>query len=154
MPLVTRPDPDLTGFAEAQAALRTKLGSPVTFLGPPTYTWPGGTPINVDTGMPFDPTVDPVTTTQTSDVVTCGVFFKAVNRGGAAQAALGSPAGWEERTRIFAIGPISAQAILEAAEEFILHGDHYKVDVVKVDEVVSGFQRVLVYGSAKQAAEA
>src|SRR2546421_2186452 len=43
--------PNMPGFIEAQANLRTRMGAPVTFKVPVTKTWPGGTKINPDTGL-------------------------------------------------------------------------------------------------------
>jgi hypothetical protein len=140
--------PDLAGFAAAQEAKRQALGSDVIFLGKPANAWPPGTAINPDSGEPFDPTITPTSSTQQQTTIRCGVFFKAVNRGGAAGAAIGSPAGWEERTRIFAITPYDTKLIVDEAVEFIFHDEHYKIDVTKDDEIVLGFKRMLVYASA------
>lgn len=51
--------PDIAGFAEAQHRLRQELGIDVTFGIPVAPVWPDGTPLDPETGRPYDPTVDP-----------------------------------------------------------------------------------------------
>lgn len=148
--------PSLAGFAEAQNRKRILLGSPVTFLWPAVVTF-GAAPLNPLTGTPYDPTVQPVTSSQASASATVSVFFKAVNRGGARGAEVASPIGHDDLTRVFLIlgsadgltvqghgpnAPASGDAI-----EFLYHGDRFKVYAIKDDEVVSGYDRTLVYGA-------
>jgi hypothetical protein len=147
MPVVGRSTPDLQGFAEAQDQKRERLGSDVTFLSKAQVTFPPGTPVNPDTGDPYDPTIEPVSSAQASAVVRCGVYFRALVRGAGGEATAGA-AGWEEATRIFAIAPIDAKDEIADAIEMIFHNERFKIHTIKDDEVVGGYQRILIYGAA------
>lgn len=140
--------PDLVGFAAALDRKRQALGSDVCFLQPEVVTFPSGTPLDAD-GNPYDPTVAPMSSAQSSAWVRCGVFFKAVNRGGAAGAAIDTAIGIDEHTRIFAIAPSAAASAIVGADEMLFHGDRFKVEAVKTDEMIHGVRRVLVYGAAE-----
>src|SRR4051812_43827116 len=41
------------------ARLRGTLGTDATFLIPPEATWPTGTPLDPETGRPYDPFLEP-----------------------------------------------------------------------------------------------
>lgn len=56
MPVIA---PDGAGFREAQDGLREQLGITVTFQIPEIATWPEGTKVNPDTGLPYDATIQP-----------------------------------------------------------------------------------------------
>lgn len=140
--------PDLTGFAEAQDRKRTLLGSPITFLWPTVVTFAPSVPLNPLNGQPFDATVLPTASSQASASATASVFFKAVNRGGAAGAEISAPIGHDDRTRVFLTLAQSAGALIDGATEFIFHGDRFKIYSVKDDEIVGSYVRVLVYGAA------
>lgn len=51
--------PDLDGFIAAQQRLRTTMGRDAIFRIPVTPSWPAGTPLDPQTGRPYDPTVEP-----------------------------------------------------------------------------------------------
>ncbi len=51
--------PDLAGFKAAQQRLREQVGVDVTFRIPVPPVWPPGTPLDPQTGRPYDPTVEP-----------------------------------------------------------------------------------------------
>lgn len=142
-----RPSPSLNGFADAQDQKRGLLGSDVTFLQAAQVTFPPGTPINPDTSEPYDPTIEPAASAQASAVVRCGVYFRALVRGSGGEAAAGA-AGWEEVTRIFAIAPYAARPQIEGSVELIFHEDRFKIHTIKVDELVTGYRRMLVYAAA------
>src|SRR4051794_19174096 len=61
---------------------RSAFGEPVDFHIPTPPVWPAGTPIDEDTGTPFDPTVEPESgggfTTVTRDVL---VIYHAIGPG-------------------------------------------------------------------------
>lgn len=148
MPLVGNQAPSLAGFAEAQDRKRALLGSDVTFLWPAVVTFDPTVPLNME-GQPYDPVIQPTASSQASASARVGAFFKAVNRGGAANAAVESAIGGDERSRIF-LALASADGIrMEGASQFIFHGTLFKIDVIKVDEIVLGYQRWLVYGAAE-----
>lgn len=140
--------PSTAAFAEAQDRKRLLLGSDVTFLWPAVVTFPPGTPVDSE-GNPYDPTIVPCASTQASAVVRCGAFFKAVNRGGAANASTPTAGGFGDRTHVFLTVAQASAGIVEGASEFIFHKTRFQIDVSKEDEVVLGYQRVLVYGIAE-----
>lgn len=51
--------PDLAGFAAAQLRLRAYFGVDATFIVPGADTWPVGTPLDPETGKPYDPFLEP-----------------------------------------------------------------------------------------------
>jgi hypothetical protein len=55
------PVPDVAGYAAAQTRLREQLGIDADFLIKGEPVWPPGTPIDPETGKPYDPFLDPVT---------------------------------------------------------------------------------------------
>jgi len=68
--LTTVPDgPNVDGFAEAQERLRIALGEDVAFHVPIAATWPPDVEIDQQTGMPYDPTVDPISGGGESDIL-------------------------------------------------------------------------------------
>jgi hypothetical protein len=155
--------PSLSGYAEAQDRKRLLLGSPVTFLWPAHVTFPPSTPVNAD-GAPYDPTVLPASSSAASASAVASVFFKAINRGGAAGAEIASPIGHLEHTRLFlnlasgdgrviqglepVVGGNAFAGFGEEAVEFEFHGDRYKIYAIKDDEIMRGYRRTLVYGAA------
>lgn len=155
--------PSLAGFAEAQDRKRLLLGSPVTFLWPAHVTFPPGTPLSPNTGQPFDPTASAIASSQASASATASVFFKAINRGGAANADVAAPIGRDERTRLFLnLASADGQVVKglasawagrpfagsgSAASEFVFRGDRFEIYAIKSDEIVLGYRRTLVYGA-------
>lgn len=64
-------DPDIDGFEAAWRNLHQKFSTPVTFHIPPapgTTTYPEGTSFDPDTGLPFDPVVEPVSGNESTDI--------------------------------------------------------------------------------------
>lgn len=149
--------PDLAGFAQAQDRKRAQLGSTITFLWPTVVTFAPGVPVSPTSGQPYDPTVHPASASQASASATCGVFFKAVNRGGASNSEVSTPIGHDEMTRVFlTLASADGQTVRGLgvnapssgeATEFIFHGNRFKVYSIKQDEIVAGYDRTLVYGA-------
>jgi len=61
--------PNIAGFMEAQSRLRNLLGSSATFRVPVGATYPPGTPVDPQSGRPYDPTIQPTTPASTIDKV-------------------------------------------------------------------------------------
>lgn len=59
-PARPRVGPNLEGFADAQAALREALGVDAVFLIASEPEWPPGTPLDPETGKPYDPFLEPI----------------------------------------------------------------------------------------------
>jgi hypothetical protein len=148
MPDVGTELPSLSDFAEAQDRKRSLLGSDVTFLWPAVVTFAPGTPVDME-GNPYDPIIQPTASSQASASVRVGAFFKAVNRGGAANAAVETAIGADDRTRIFLSVAAADGPTITGASQFIFHGTLFRIDAIKVDEIVLGYQRWLVYGAAE-----
>lgn len=51
--------PTIDGFYDAQMRLRDKLGVDVVFIIVSPPTWPFGTPLDPESGRPYDPFVEP-----------------------------------------------------------------------------------------------
>jgi hypothetical protein len=61
MPRIILPStPSTSDFADAQRRLRAKLGVDVVFLIASDPEWPPGTPLDPETGKPYDPFLDPL----------------------------------------------------------------------------------------------
>lgn len=58
-PATDVPGPDADGFRDAQELLNDTLGEDVTFIVLEPKVWPAGTPLDPETGVPFDPTIKP-----------------------------------------------------------------------------------------------
>lgn len=140
------PVPDLAGFEDAMERKRQALGVNVTFFSDPVYVYPSGTQVSPESGEPFDPTVDPVSSAMASAVVKCGLFFKAVNRGGGASEAVDAPIGIGEREDVFVIAPSAAASAVSSATSFAVHNDRFKVISLKRDMPIGHVERLLLYG--------
>lgn len=62
-------EPDLDGFRKAMVNLRETMGRDVPFFTPTPTTWPEGTAIDPQTGEPYDPTIEPISSGFTSAAV-------------------------------------------------------------------------------------
>lgn len=60
---------DIAGFKDAQVRLREQFGHDVPFYFASASTWPPGTPMDPETGLPYDPTILPVASGRASAVV-------------------------------------------------------------------------------------
>lgn len=70
---------DVSGFREAQERLRDKLGADVTFRTPTPSVWPAGTPLDPQTGRPYDPTVEPTSGGGFADaMIRVGLVFRPI----------------------------------------------------------------------------
>ena len=138
--------PNLAGFREAQERKRALLGEDITFFAEPVYTWPSDVPMDAQTGRPYDPVIEPLSSAAASAVVRCGVFFRAVNRAGiGGEVEIGAP-GVVEKTKVMLIANAGAASAIEAMVRFQARGERFLIDAVKFDGV-AGIDRVLVYGS-------
>lgn len=76
-----RPEPDLTGFRDAQGVLIAKLGTDVEFFMPVEEQWPPGTVLDPETNQPYDPETQPLSSGFSSASVRCGVVRGRVGTG-------------------------------------------------------------------------
>lgn len=66
--------PDLEGFRDAQITLREQFSQPVEFFTPTATTWPSGTQIDPETGVPYDPTIAPTASGYSTVTASAEVF--------------------------------------------------------------------------------
>ena len=132
--------PDHTGFRDAQRKLREHFGEEITFFGPPIVTYPPDTPIDPQTGEPYDPTIEAVDNVSPEARVKCDVVFTT-----AGPDVEFSAAGTTERTHVMLIADIDDQPAISPAQEFECRGEGYRVTSQKADGI-GGLQRYLVWG--------
>jgi hypothetical protein len=53
-------EPDLDGFRDASVRFRESVGRELTYLTPTATVWPPETPLDPETGAPYDPVVQPL----------------------------------------------------------------------------------------------
>lgn len=88
---------DLDGFRDAMARMRGFMGRDVTFLKQIEGTYPVGTQVDPETGLPFDPTIEPVGATEQELAVPANVYTAvAGNRGAFKDDQQMSAIGWLE----------------------------------------------------------
>jgi hypothetical protein len=138
--------PDLDGFAAAQARLREQVGVDVTFLGEVSATFPPGTPLDDDTGQPYDALIEPTASAQASAVVRCDVAHRPLRN-----ETDESQAGWGEHNHVMLIGPAASATALASAVAFRLRDHSYKITGLRVDAPVRGGDRLLVFGRGEGA---
>lgn len=137
------PSADIAGFADAQQRLRQQFGESCVFLQAPVFTYAGATPIDPDTGAPYDPVIQPTSSAQASAAVNCNVAFVAMGRT-SEDADREGAAGFADRTRVMLISDISDRALCEGAVTVLLRQHAYQVTSQKADGV-GALQRWLTY---------
>lgn len=133
--------PDLAGFREAQERKRALLGEDVLFIGDPVYVWPD-VPMDEQTGRPYDPVIEPLSSAAASAVVRCGVSFRATLTGFTEIGAQGVV----DKTHVMLIAGSGAASAIEGKSRFQARAETFLIDATKFDGV-SGIDRILVYGS-------
>lgn len=135
---------DITGFGDAQRRLRARFGEPCVFLQPPVMTYPGGTPIDPDTGAPYDPVIMPTASAQASAMVNCNVSFVAMGRT-SEDADREGAAGFADRTRVMLIANLEDRELCEGAVTVVLRDDwRMQITSMKADGI-GELQRWLIY---------
>ncbi len=140
--------PDLAGFREAQARLREEMGVDVTFRIPVAAVWPVGTPLDPQTGRPYDPTVEPQSGGSFTNVVKrVGLVFRPI------KVNVEDPVGDEVQGGI-RHGESLALAVsvadhpdIEDATQLNLEGTEFAVTSIIVDPGLD--DRYIVFGEAK-----
>jgi hypothetical protein len=145
---VATPVPDIAGFADAQRRLHVGFAEPVTFFFDPEVTFPTGTPLDPETGEPYDPAIRPTASGTVSREVPCEVAFKAINRAGVTGNEQDSAVGVMASTHVMLICAIEAASAASGAREFETRGDRFLITSQKPDGV-GGLQRYLTYGRLK-----
>jgi hypothetical protein len=130
---MTDPEPDIAGYAEAQALLRAKFGRPVPFFTPTPTTWPEGHPTDSQ-GRPLDPTVLPLASGFASGVVNCNVAAKTAT-GDLSAPIEDGPLGAIDHRSLILIMDEPDFAAIAAATECEVFGSRYKVADDQPDQV-------------------
>lgn len=139
--------PDLAGYEEAHNRARDYMGVPIVLFGPVESTWPPGTPVDPLTGVPMDPTLEPISSAAASALVHGKVGFRAVIRGFSAGSSEDKSAGVMDRADVMLILPSAAASAVTAidAQSFEARDWTCKIETYKFDGV-AGIDRFLIYG--------
>jgi hypothetical protein len=143
---VTPITPDIPGFIAAADNLRSLFGTATQFLIPVAATWPLGTKINPDTGMPYDATIKATSEPFTTITKTVLIILKQ-----------GSPLRPQSDTFWEQVGDVSGMDIIvdisggdygevETASDMEINGLTYKIEEAKPFSVGGSIYRYLVYG--------
>lgn len=133
--------PDLAGFADAQHRLRTLFGEPIVFIWPPELTWPPGTELDEETGLPYDPTIQPATTDPDNRLALGDVATRPFNTDDVEFVAPGVV----EREHVMLSMDLPYASAASGASNFTVRGNQYKLSSSRPDGV-GGEQRYLVFG--------
>lgn len=137
-----QPTPELAGFVDAQQRLRDHLGAEIIFYDEPVVTFPPGTPIDPETGVPFDPTVAGSAAAQASAAAQCSVAW-----GVQGKQILQSAAGVDDVTQVVLITASANAAPLASASEFDWNSERYAITAQKPD--IRWQARWLIFGRRK-----
>ncbi len=142
------PVPNIAGFKEAQQRLRDQLGVDVTFKIPTAPVWPAGTPLDPQTGRPYDPTVEPQSGGGfTSVVKKVGLVFRPI------KVNVEDPVGDEVQGGIrhgesLALTiSVADYAAVQNAAQVNVEGTEYRVMSIIADPGLD--DRYIVFGEAK-----
>jgi hypothetical protein len=136
--------PDLEGFAEAQSRLRSLFGEPVVFINPPELVWPPGTKLDDETGMPYDPTIEPASTETDNRLAKGDVAARPFN---AEDVEFAAP-GMVEREHVMVAMDMPYASAASGATAFMVRGSEYKLTSSRPDGV-GALQRFLAFGRRK-----
>lgn len=136
-----RPAPDLAGFAEAQDALRARMGVDAVFLIRGEKTWPAGTPLDPETGRPFDPFLEPEVDAGDAEIV---VRCSYVSRPMQTQDPAGSPIGAIDRGNAALVVDPDDHAMVADAYRVRVGAEVYDLQEWRWDNV-GGMERWIAY---------
>lgn len=137
---MARPQPDLSGFREAQDDLRARFGVPVTFRTPVAASYPPGTTLDPQTNRPMDPLLTAVTTYD--DVAVQGQFIRGVESASPEISTVLGRMSEGEAAVIVGTGDLAA---IQDAEWAVVHGESYKVQSVRPDGIGTTVHRYIVH---------
>jgi hypothetical protein len=139
-----RPQPNLQGFADAQAALRDRFGQDVTFVIPTAATWTD--PTDPQTGQPFDPWGAPASGGGSTEVIK---HISVVSRPLASvrDDAQATPIGRLASDDVAFIVPFEEWDDIAGATHAIWLDDRYKITEVRDDAMATVYRRKIVYGT-------
>lgn len=138
---MSRPLPDIAGYADAQHALRERFGERVDFLFEASVTFPPGTAIDPETGEPYDPTIEPTSSAQATASALCTV----ATRPSKLEPVQPGPVGFLETDEVMVATDLTASASIEGAREMVVRDLRYLIEGMKPDGI-AGEQRFLTWG--------
>jgi hypothetical protein len=126
---VIRP-PDAAAFADAQLRLRAALGVDAVFVIPGSVTWPPGTPIDPESGVPYDPFLTPDSTTADTEVtVRCSFVHRPLDTADPAA----TPVGTFDRGSAALIIPDAAIDSVRDATRVTIGEEVWDIQLVRFD---------------------
>jgi hypothetical protein len=121
---------DTAGLEDAQARLREALGVDAVFVIPGTPSWPPGTPMDPETGKPFDPFLEP-TVPVVDERVTVRCSFVHHPFAGIDPAA--SPAGGGDMGDAALIVPLARYPEIRTATRVVIGEDTWDIQRFRYD---------------------
>lgn len=123
--------PNFNAFRDAQRRLRENFGRPITFYAPGTAAaWASGTQLDPETGLPFDPTIDPESGgDEVTTVVSCNVVSRpmGLSQRGIDDSTKQKAIGFMEQGGIVVIVDIEDWHLVSSATELDYADERYKV---------------------------
>lgn len=138
--------PDLAGFVNAMVRMRGELGGDVPFFTEFEYGYPPGTPLNPETGEPFDPTVPELGAGGASASVHVGVYMRPI-QGGFTDLVKTTPLGLVDvDNALLDVSPADYEANdLAEASEVELFGERYEITDRDIRGLLDDPHRILLY---------
>jgi hypothetical protein len=139
-------EPDIDGFERAWAQLHAKFSTPVIFHFPPdpsSVTWPDDTSFDPDTGLPFDPVVEPVSGGEEINIeVNVGIVqqLRAFD-----DATFATPVGLLESAKMALILDMGQKALVEGATTVTVYGERQRITSWQPDGLFGGADRWFVF---------
>lgn len=129
---------NLAGFRDAQARLREQFGQTIPFFIPLEATWPAGTPLDPETGQPYDPTITPESGGDFAqlDIEKVSVVYRpmGLSRRGVEDDVRSTAIGrMEEGMAALIIGPETWDDEIENATEAIVNLERYTIRQTDLD---------------------
>lgn len=127
--------PDLAGFRAAQVRLAEGFGSDVQFSIPAAsgaITWPPDTPIDPETGMPYDPVVEPLAG---GDPETVTVRAEVVHKTVSQEAVTFGALGWVEGAEMALILQPEDKTAVEGATEVVVFSERQRITSFRPDGI-------------------
>lgn len=122
--------PDPADFADAQQRLRDALGVDAVFLIPGEPTWPAGTALDPETGRPFDPFIDPESSTADTEVtVRCSFVHRPLDTADPAA----TPIGTFDRGSAALIIPAAAINDMQDATRVRVGEETWDIQLIRYD---------------------
>lgn len=132
--------PDIAGFRAAQARLAAQFGTDVTFLvpaAPEDITWPDGTTFDPESGLPFDPVIEPTSGGDASEVT---VSVQIVHRTDNAEVSA-SAIGWVEGASMALIITNDDIAPIKLATAVVVYGERQRIVSFRPDGIQNSIDR-------------